>query len=151
MTGKPLILHGSARTENEAEKLLTRLLSEADQSAAPEQKPSALVDRWLPQHDVDETTGRPRSRSSATTSSRHLEPYPWLDLRGAPEIQEEFYADLRTCRLRSNGRRPIEPLPDNPVSSAYSACLERRAACMGHAAGARRGHRPCRRRRFRSS
>lgn len=58
VTGKPLHLHGSASTEKEVQKLLTRLLHEADTERAASTQASLgyLLDRWLPQHDVDETT-----------------------------------------------------------------------------------------------
>lgn len=55
VTGKPPHLHGSASTEKEAEKVLARLLHEADHERVAATKASldCLLDR---QHDVDETT-----------------------------------------------------------------------------------------------
>lgn len=98
VTGKPLHLHGSASTEKEAEKLLTKLLHEADQELAASTRASLgyLLDRWLPQHDVDETT-----RATYESLIRnHIRPalgaIPLSRLtRHAAEIQEKFYAELR--------------------------------------------------------
>ncbi|MGH3517523.1 MAG: hypothetical protein ACRDQ7_08935 [Haloechinothrix sp.] len=53
---------GSVRSEQgarqEAEKVLTRLQAEADSLKVARTKATlgALLDRWLPQHELDETT-----------------------------------------------------------------------------------------------
>jgi integrase len=109
VTGERLRLQGTAPTEREAEKLRTKLLAEADQfrSARTAANLAYLLDKWLPQHDVDENT-----RTSYESLIRnHIKPalgsVPLTTLtRKATEIVEQFYADLRRCRARCDGRSP---------------------------------------------
>ncbi len=58
VTGRRMVLQGTASTVREAEKLRTKLLAEADtyRSARTNASLGHLLDRWLPQHDVDENT-----------------------------------------------------------------------------------------------
>jgi hypothetical protein len=58
VTGERLRLQGTAPTVKEAEKLRTKLLGEADTFRASRTNASLgyLLDRWLPQHDIDENT-----------------------------------------------------------------------------------------------
>jgi hypothetical protein len=58
VTGERLRLQGTAPTMREAERLRTKLLGEADtfRSARTNASLGYLLDRWLPQHDVDENT-----------------------------------------------------------------------------------------------
>lgn len=51
-------MHGKAATLKEAEKLRTKLLSEADsfRSARTNATLGYLLDRWLPQHDIDDNS-----------------------------------------------------------------------------------------------
>ena len=58
VTGERLRLQGTAPTMREAERLRTKLLGEADtfRSARTNASLGYLMDRWLPQHDVDENT-----------------------------------------------------------------------------------------------
>jgi hypothetical protein len=51
VTGKPLHLHGSAATQKDAEKLLTKLLSEADQERAASTKASLGIRHFPGQGD----------------------------------------------------------------------------------------------------
>lgn len=130
VTGKPLQLHGTATSEKEAEKLLTKLLHEADHERAAATKASLgyLLDRWLPQHDIDETT-----RATYESLIRnHIKPalgaIPLSRLtRHAAEIQEKFYVELRTCRSRCNGRVQVDHAVD--ASRAHD-CTE--SGCRPH-------------------
>jgi hypothetical protein len=58
VTGRRMTLQGTAPTVREAEKLRTGLLAEADafKSARTNASLGRLLDRWLPQHDVDQNT-----------------------------------------------------------------------------------------------
>ena len=58
VTGRRMTLQGTAPTVREAEKLRTKLLAKADafKSASTNASLGRLLDRWLPQHDVDENT-----------------------------------------------------------------------------------------------
>ncbi|HZC72797.1 MAG TPA: hypothetical protein VE442_19025, partial [Jatrophihabitans sp.] len=97
VTGERLTLHGKAPTFKEAEKLRTKLLSEADsfRSARTNATLGYLLDRWLPQHDVDGHT------KSTYESLIRVHIRPALGdvrlttlVRKATETVEFFYADL---------------------------------------------------------
>ena len=112
---------GSERSERaaqkEAEKVLTRLQAEADSLKVARTKSTfgALLDRWLRQHELDATT-----RMNYEWIIRdHIRPVlgdvPLLLLTGdASERLERFYADLRRCRLRCNGKPFVEHRIDGP-------------------------------------
>jgi integrase len=111
VTGTRLRFHGSAATATEAEKLRTKLLAEADEflSARTNASLGYLLDRWLPQHDIDEST-----RESYESLIRvHIRPalgdIPLSKLvRKSTETVEQFYGDLRRCRDRCDGRALID-------------------------------------------
>jgi integrase len=95
----------------EAQKVLTRLQGEADTLKVARTKSTfgALLDRWLPQHEIDPTT-----RMTYESMIRdHIRPVlgdvPLLLLtRDASERLERFYADLRRCRSRCDGRTAVD-------------------------------------------
>jgi hypothetical protein len=88
-------------TLREAEKLRTKLLGEADtfKSARTNASIGYLLDRWLPQQDVEEDT-----RESFESLIRvHIRPalgdVPLMTfVRKATEIVEHLYGELRGCR-----------------------------------------------------
>jgi integrase len=108
-TGERIILHETVATRREAEKALTRLLGEADALKTARTKASfgVLLDRWLAGHEVEVTT-----RATYHSLIRnHI--HPGLGAvslaklhRGAAEILEGFYAELRRCSRRCD-RRPF--------------------------------------------
>lgn len=128
-TGERLVLVESVRIEKpgnerseraaqkEAEKVLPRLQGEADSLKVVRTKSTfgALLDRWLLQHELDATT-----RMNYEWMIRdHIRPVlgdvPLLLLtRDASARLESFYADLRRCRLRCNGKPFIEHHVDGP-------------------------------------
>ena len=95
----------------EAQKALTRLQAEADSLKVARTRSTfgALVDRWLGQHELDATT-----RMNYEWIIRdHIRPVLGdvpllLFTRDASERLERFYADLRRCRLRCNGKPFVE-------------------------------------------
>ncbi len=106
-----MTLQGTAPTARAAEKLRTKLLAEADafKSARTNASLGRLLDRWLPQHDVDENT-----RESYESLIRvHIRPglgdVPLTTLaRRSTELVEQFYGELRQCRERCGGRTLID-------------------------------------------
>jgi integrase len=128
VTGERLTLHGKAPTLKDAEKLRTKLLSEADTYRAARTNATLghLLGRWLPQHDVDDHT------KSTYESLIRIHIRPALGdvrlttlVRKATETLEFYYADLRRCRTRCDGRI----LVDHQVSGAHD-CVE--AGCQPH-------------------
>jgi hypothetical protein len=100
VTGERLRWHATARTEREAEKLRTKLLAEADafRSARTNASLGYLLDRWLPQHDIDENTWE----SYESLIRIHIRPalgaVPLTVLvRKGTETVEQCYGDLRRC------------------------------------------------------
>lgn len=95
----------------EAQKVLTRLQSDADSLKVARTKSTfgVLLDRWLGQHELDPTT----RMNYESIIRRYIRPalgdVPLLLLiRDASERLERFYADLRRCSQRCNGRPFIE-------------------------------------------
>jgi integrase len=125
VTGERLRLQGTAATIKEAEKLRTKLLGEADtyRSARTNASLGFLLDRWLPQHDVDENT-----RVSYESLIRlYLRPalgdVPLTTLvRKSTETVEQFYGDLRRCRERCDSRRLIDHRDDGEHDCAEAKC-----------------------------
>jgi integrase len=128
VTGERLRLQGSAPTEKQAERLRTKLLAEADafRSARTNASLGYLLDRWLPQHEIDENT-----RESYDSLIRvHIRPalgeIPLTTLvRKATETVEQFYGELRRCRDRCDGRTLI----DHRIANLHE-CGE--AGCRPH-------------------
>jgi integrase len=129
VTGERVRLQGTAPTKKEAEKLQTKLLAEADsyRSARTNATLGYLLERWLPQHDVDEHT----KSTYESLIRNHI--HPALGgvrlatlLRNATETVEFYYADLRRCRARCDGRTLI----DHRVAGTHD-CVE--AGCQPHA------------------
>ncbi|GAA3537188.1 hypothetical protein GCM10022222_21120 [Amycolatopsis ultiminotia] len=112
---------GNERSERaawkEAEKLRTRLQGEADSLKVARTKATfgALLDQWLPQAEIDATT-----RMNYEWMIRdHIRPVLGdvplvLLLRDASSRLEAFYADLRRCRKRCDGKPFIEHRVDGP-------------------------------------
>lgn len=92
--------------EREADKLLTQLQAQADALKVARTKATlgALLDRWLPQHEIDLSMRRGYESQIRLYIKPALGDLP-LDLliRGAGERLEAFYSDLRRCRQHCAG------------------------------------------------
>jgi integrase len=106
---------GNERSEraalNQAEKIRTRLLGEADSLKVARTKSTlgALLDRWLPQHEVDPTTRMNYESQIRNYIQPNLGDVPLLLLvQDASERLETFYARLRRCRHLCPGKPFIE-------------------------------------------
>ena len=108
-TGQRIVLYEVAPTRREAERALTRLQGEADAWRASRTKASfgALLDRWLAGHEIGVTTRVTYESLIRTHIRPALGAVPLSGLhRGAAQILEAFYGDLRRCSRRCN-RRPF--------------------------------------------
>ena len=95
----------------EAEKILARLQVEADSLKAARTKSTlgGLLERWLPQHEVDPTTRMNYESQIRNYIVPNLGDVPLLlFVRDAPERLESFYARLRRCRELCSGRPLVE-------------------------------------------
>ncbi|MGH4007005.1 MAG: hypothetical protein ACRDTH_02335 [Pseudonocardiaceae bacterium] len=106
----PIEKPGNERSERvamrEDEKLRTRLLAEADSLKVARTKSAlgALLDRWLPQHEVDPTTRMNYESQIRNYIKPNLGDVPLLLLvRDASERLETFYTRLRRCRQLCSG------------------------------------------------
>jgi integrase len=108
VTGKRLWLSGTASSPQEAEKLRTKLLSQVDTRKAGRTRASlgALLDEWLPGAEFG-----PNTRDNyAGLIDRFIRP-ALGDLplsRLTAQRIERFYAELRRCRVRCDGRPFVE-------------------------------------------
>ncbi|MEP7019902.1 MAG: site-specific integrase [Pseudonocardiales bacterium] len=108
-TGERIVLCDTVATRREAERALTRLLGGADSLKSARTKASfgVLLDRWLPRHDVGPSTRATYESLIRNHIRPALGPLPLAKLhRGAAEILEGLYGDLRRCSRRCD-RRPF--------------------------------------------
>jgi integrase len=94
--------------------MLTKLIGQVDEQKHPKTRTTFRVamDKWLRTHEVEETT-----RASYVEYARvHLYP-AFGDApvgRVTAEVLEEFYAELRRCRTRCDGRPFVEHRTNEP-------------------------------------
>lgn len=113
----------------EADKVLTRLQAEADSLKVARTRATlgALLDRWLPQHEVDPTTRMNYESQIRNYITPNLGDVPLLLLaRDASERLEAFYARLRRCRQLCSGRPFIEK---HEINDPHDCATER---CRAH-------------------
>jgi integrase len=106
VTGKELVLTGSAPTEREAEEVRTRFLAQVDEQRHPRTKATfrAAFEKWLRVHELEEGTREDYARYA------RMHFYPVFGdepvARVSADMLEEFYAELRRCGLRCRGGQP---------------------------------------------
>jgi integrase len=114
LTGRELRLRESTTDETEAMRILRRLTAQVDEQRHAKTNASfrTAMEAWLRTHEVEETT-----RASYEMYARvHLHPafgevpIGKVDAR----LLEEFYAELRRCSARCDGRPFVEHLVDGP-------------------------------------
>jgi integrase len=114
LTGKPNYLVESTTTEKKAERLLTRMLADVDEQRNARTKATlgAALDTWLGVHDAEEKT----LNLYETYIRRHIKPALGTVPVGKVTAQmlEQFYAELRRCRVRCNGRIAVDHRVDGP-------------------------------------
>ncbi len=114
VTGKPNYLTGSAATEDHAERLLRKLLSEVDDQRHTRTKATlgAAVDAWLAVHEAEENTRKGYETHARLYIKPALGDVP-LGKINAQQL-ETLYAQLRRCRVRCNGKVKVDHLVDGP-------------------------------------
>jgi integrase len=108
LTGRKLYLRESTTDEAEAQRILRRLTAQVDEQRHAKTNASfrTAMEAWLRTHEVEETT-----RASYAMYARvHLYPTFGDEPIGkvSPQLLEEFYAELRRCSARCNGRPYVE-------------------------------------------
>jgi integrase len=108
VTGKPHRLSASTTNEKEAERILRRLIHEVEQQvhARTNATLSDALDSWLRVHDAEANT----LAGYEANARRYIKPVMGHLAVGkiTTQMLEEFYAQLRRCRTRCNGRPFIE-------------------------------------------
>jgi integrase len=128
-TRERIVLYEVAPTRREAERALTRLQAEADAWRASRTKTSfgALLDRWLARHEVAVTTRVTYESLIRTHIRPALGAVPLTKLhRGAAEILESFYGDLRRCSRRCDRRPFVEHRASGLHDCAELGCAPHR-------------------------
>jgi integrase len=113
-TGRPHYLTESTKDEKLVDRIMRRLLTEVDEQRNVQTKATlgAALDAWLAVHEVEQNT-----RKGYETHARlYIKPA----LGGVPlgkinaQMLELFYAQLRRCRIRCDGKVAIDHLVDGP-------------------------------------
>ncbi len=108
LTGKEIRLSASTTDEGGAKKLLTRMLAEVDENRNARTKATlgAALDAWLRVHQAEEST----LRSYTRYARRYIRPALGDVSVGkiTAQLLEEFYAELRRCRDRCDGRPAVD-------------------------------------------
>lgn len=108
LTGKRLYLRESTTDEREAERILNRLCAQVDEQRHARTRATVRTafEDWLRVHDIEEST-----RASYEGYLRnHVGPAFGDEPIGkiTPRVLEQFYAELRRCSARCDGRPFIE-------------------------------------------
>lgn len=108
VTGKPHRLSASTTNEKEAERILRRLIHEVEQQihARTNATLSEALDAWLRVHAAEANT----LAGYEANARRYIKPVMGHLAIGkiTTQMLEEFYAQLRRCRTRCNGRPFVE-------------------------------------------
>jgi integrase len=128
VTGKELVLTGSASTMDAASAMRRRFLVQVDEQRHDQTKATfrAAMEKWLRIHEVDAST-----RESYEMYARlHLYPvFGELPVgRVTAEMLEEFYAELRRCSRRC---RNGEPAVDHRVVGPHECRVVRHRRRVG--------------------
>lgn len=112
VTGRRLYLNGSTTDEKEAERIRTRLLAQVDEQrhARTNATLGYAVREWLRlSTDLKDST-----RDTYDMYIRvYIEPVLGAGpIKVPPKVLEEFYAELRRCRSRCDGRPAVEHRQD---------------------------------------
>ncbi|MFD8492040.1 tyrosine-type recombinase/integrase [Amycolatopsis sp. NPDC059657] len=114
LTGKRLYLTESTDDENEAERILTRLVAQVDEERHARTKGTlriALAD-WLRLLEIEDSTRETYEMYARRFLYPALGAVPLAKI--SARVLEEFYADLRRCRARCDGKPFVEHRVDGP-------------------------------------
>ncbi|GAA2755894.1 tyrosine-type recombinase/integrase [Actinopolymorpha rutila] len=131
LTGKDSYLTESTKDERQVEKIRTRLLAQVDQQRQATTKASLayVLDSWLDVHEAEPTTLAGYRRAAETRIKPALGRVPIAKL--TPRVLEQFYAELRRCRNRCDGRPYVEHRTSEPHDCDEND-LSTRRRCQPH-------------------
>jgi integrase len=121
LTGKDMRLSESTTDEAEAQRILTRLLSQVDEQRNARTRATLgyTLDAWLDVHECEDSTRDGYRGYIERTIKPALGDVPIAKL-GA-RVLEEFYAQLRRCRVRCGGA----PLVDHRTTREHECRVVR--------------------------
>ncbi|MEV6603881.1 site-specific integrase [Kutzneria sp. NPDC051319] len=109
VTGKRVYLRETVpgtdkAAEKRAEKALTRLLAQVDAQRVPETSVSLshAIDEWMRVNEIEATTRHTYQGYIDRTIKPAIGSSPVKDI--TPRVLENFYAELRQCRIRCKGK-----------------------------------------------
>jgi len=117
VTGRQLVLSGSADTEDTAIVIRDRLRQQMRDNTAARTNVtlSYLLDEWLSEHQAEETTRDSYRLLINSFIGPALGPTPLAQLcRRGPRPFEQLYTELRVCRRRCHGRVFVEHRTPRP-------------------------------------
>ncbi|GAA5026198.1 tyrosine-type recombinase/integrase [Actinopolymorpha pittospori] len=114
LTGKDTYISESTRDRRQVEKVRTRLLAKVDQQRTGSTKVTLgyTIDAWLQVHEADERTLEGYRGYAERTIKPALGEVPIAKV--SARVLEQFYAQLRRCRTRCNGKAYLEHFTDEP-------------------------------------
>ena len=114
LTGQRLYLSESTTDEAEAKRILNRLLAQADEQSHARTKATFRVamESWLRVHEVEDSTRESYERYARLYLYPAFGDHPIAKITA--RLLEEFYADLRRCSARCDGRPAIDHRADGP-------------------------------------
>jgi integrase len=113
VTGRRLYLNGSTTDEKEAERIRTRLLAQVDEQrhARTNATLGYVVREWLRLTDLEDSTRQNYEMYNRVYIEPTLGQGP---IKVPTKVLEEFYADLRRCRARCDGKPAVDHRIDGP-------------------------------------
>jgi integrase len=113
-TGRPHYLTESTKDEKLVDRIMRRLLTEVDEQRNVQTKATlgAAVDAWLAVHEVEQNTRKGYETHARLYIKPALGDVPIGKINA--QMLEQLYAELRRCRIRCNGRVPIDHRVDGP-------------------------------------
>lgn len=114
LTGRRLYLSESTTDEREAERIMTRLLAQVDEQRNATTKATfrATLAEWLKMLEVEDTTREAYEIYIRRYINAALGDEPVAKI--SARMLEGFYAELRRCRARCDGKPAIEHRVDGP-------------------------------------
>ena len=114
VTGRRLYLRETTATKQEAQRTLRRLTSQVDEERHAKTQATfrTAMEAWLRTHELDDTTRAMYQRYG----TKHIYPV-FGDApvgRVSARVLEEFYAELRRCRIRCDGRPTVDHRTTSP-------------------------------------
>lgn len=114
LTGRELRLVASTTDANEAQRMLVRLLAQVDEqrNARTRASLSYALDSWLRVHEGEWTTLAAYRSYVERTIKPALGEMPLAKINA--RVLEEFYAQLRSCRQRCDGKPSVDHRTTRP-------------------------------------